>query len=135
VDSQGSSRLSSPSPTTSYGGSRISFPSATPRQTTECEGTIVGFPPSVIPLDPFSTPRMSAQLIAQKYIQSEENTSREAQESEEEEAGVPETPKRGRTPTFENSDSDDTMMEVQWREEEPYITPTKQGRKHNKGRE
>jgi len=39
---------------------------------------------------------------------------------------------------FEISDNsnneDDTMTEVEWRDEEPYMTPTKKGKKHNKGK-
>jgi len=118
VDSQESSRLSSPPPTTSYGGSQISFPEVTPRQSTRYEGSIVGFPPSALPQDPFSVPRSSAGIIAHRYIQSEENASQYAQKGVKEE-GVDETLK-GYTPIlrkFEVSDGsdseDEAMMEVE----------------------
>jgi len=83
--SDDSSELSPP-PTTSYGGSEISFPSQTPRErvatplpSTNYEGSLLGLPPSAIPQDPFSTPRASAGIIARRYIQSEENTSQDAE--------------------------------------------------------
>jgi hypothetical protein len=129
----------SPPPTTSYRGSDVSFPAETPRATTVYEGSIVGFPPSAIPLDPFSTPRLSGSggIIAQRYIQSEENTGKNATEESEEEEGMGETLK-GSTPIprkFEISDSEDeAMTEVEWRDEEPYMTPTKKGKKRNKGK-
>jgi len=70
------SELSPPPPTTNYGGSEISFPSQTPREkvlsplpTTNYEGSLLGLPPSALPQDPFSTPRVSAGIIAQRYIQ------------------------------------------------------------------
>jgi len=138
LDSQGLSRLSSPPPTTDYGGSGISFPAETPRATTVYEGSIVGFPPSAIPLDPFSTPRLSGSggIIAQRYIHSEENINQNATEESDEE-GMGETMK-GSTPIprkFEISDSEDkAMMEVEWRDEEPYMMPTKKGKKRNKGK-
>jgi len=143
VDSQESSRLSSPPPTTSYGGSEISFPSQTPRETVlsplpatnYSEGSLLGLPPSALPQDPFSTPRASAGIIARRYTQSEENTSQHA----EKEGGMEET-RKVYTPIarkFEVSDSsdneDDMMTEVEWRDEEPYMTPTKKGKKRNKG--
>jgi len=63
------STLSSP-PVTSCGGSNISFPSQTPGEvlpptTTSYGGSIVAMPPSALPLDPFSTPRADAGIIAQ----------------------------------------------------------------------
>jgi len=71
VDSQESSRLSSPPPITSYGGSEISFPSQTPVErvvfspsVTIYEGSLLGLPASAIPQDPFSTARASAGIIA-----------------------------------------------------------------------
>jgi hypothetical protein len=135
LDSQESSRLSSPPPTTTttdYGGSEISFPKQT--QSTKYEGSIVGFPPSAIPQDPFSTPRASAGIIARRYIQSEEDAS---QYAEEKEGGMEET-RKVYTPIprkFEISDSEDeAMTEVEWRDEEPYMTPTKKGKKRNKGK-
>jgi hypothetical protein len=137
LDSQGSSRLSSPPPTTDYGGSGISFPTETPKATTVYEGSIVAFPLSAAPLDPFTTPRLSGSggIISQRYIQSEENTSQYA--DEEEEGGMEET-RKVYTPIprkFEISDSEDeAMTEVEWRDEEPYMTPTKKGKKRNKGK-
>jgi len=134
----------SPPPTTSYGGSEISFPSQTPRErvlsplpsTNYSEGSLLGFPLSALPQDPFSTPRASAGIITRKYVQSEENVSQHA----EEEGGMEETLKVY-TPIprkFEisgSSDSEDeTMTEVEWRDEEPYMTPTKKGKKRNKGK-
>jgi len=96
----------------------------------------LGLPPSALPQDPFSTPRASAGIIALRYIQSEENTSKNA----EEEGGMEETRKVD-TPIprkFEISDSsdneDDMMTEVEWRDEEVYMTPTKKGKKRNKGK-
>jgi len=124
ITSDDSSSLSPP-PTTSYGGSSILFPEKT--QSTKYEGSLKAFPPSAMPEDPFETPRQSGSgILATRYIQSEENISKYAAESKEEE-GVLETPKRGHTPTFENSDSDDAMTEVRWREEEPYMMSTKSG--------
>jgi len=77
--------------------------------------------------DPFGTPRASAGIIAHRYIQSEENTSQYA----EEEGGMEET-RKVHTPIprkFEISDSsdseDDRMTEVERRDEEVYMTPTK----------
>jgi len=144
--SSDSTSLSSPPPTTNYGGSEISFPSQTPRErvssplpTTNYEGSIMGLPPSALNAlreDPFSTPRASAGIIARKYIQSEENTNQDA----EDEGGMEET-LRVYTPIprkFEASDSsdneDDKMTEVEWRDESPYMTPTKKGKKRNKGK-
>jgi len=124
----------SPPPTTSYGGSDISFPWRT--QSTNYEGSIVAFPPSALPEDPFSVPRKNAGIIAQRYIQSEENTSMQAEKEE----GMEET-RKVYTPIprkFEISDeskvSDEAMTEVEWRDEEPYMTPTKKGQKRNKGK-
>jgi len=136
------SSLSPPS-TTSYGGSEISFPSQTPRErvlsplpTTNYEGSLLGLPPSALPQDPFSTPRASAGIIALKYIQAEENASQHA----EKEGGMEET-RKVYTPIprkYEISDSsnneDETMTEVEWRDEEPYTTPMKKGKKRNKGK-
>ena len=103
----------SPPPTTSYGGSEISFPSQTPRErvfsplpSTNYKGSIMGLPPSALPEDPFSTPRASTGIIAQRYIQPEENTS---QHAEEEEGGA-RTQKRTYTPIprkFDISDGSD----------------------------
>jgi len=95
-DSDDSSELSPP-PTTSYGGSDISFPSQTPRErvlsplpTTNYEGSLMGLPLSALNAltdDPFSTPRASAGIIARRYIQSEENASKNV----EKEGGMEET--------------------------------------------
>jgi len=142
----GSSELSTPPPTTDYGGSEISFPSQTPRErvqsspsSTNYEGSLRGLPLSALNAlsgDPFSTPRASAGIIARRYIQSEENASQDA----EEEGGMEKT-QRVYTPIprkFEVSDSsdneDDAMTEVEWRDESPYMTPTKKGKKRNKGK-
>jgi len=147
VGSQESSRLSSPPPTTNYGGSEISFPSQTPRErissplptTNYSEGSLMGLPLSPLNAlmeDPFSTPRASAGTIARRYIRSEENTTQYA----EEEGGMEET-RKVHTPIprkFEASDSsdneDNSMTEVEWRDESPYMTPTKRGKKRNKGK-
>jgi len=143
--SDDSSELSPP-PTTSYGGSEISFPSQTPRErvmsprpSTNYEGSPMGLPLSALnelTEDPFSTPRASTGIIARRYIQSEENATQNA----EEEGGMEET-RKVYTPIprkFEVSDSsnneDDAMTEVEWRDESPYMTPTKQGKKRNKGK-
>jgi len=142
----GSSELSTPPPTTNYGGSEISFPSQTPRErvqsplpSTNYEGSLAGLPLSALnelTEDPFSTPKASAGIIARRYIQSEENASQYA----EEEGGMEET-RKVHTPIprkFELSDSsdneDDMMTEVEWRDESPYMTPTKKGKKRNKGK-
>jgi len=124
--------VQSPRPTTDY--SLISFPSQTPQQLTEYERSIAGFPPSAAPQDPFETPRASGQsILVKRYIQLEENVSMHAaMEEEEKEGGVPNTLRRSGTPTFENSDGDDAMTEVEWRDEEVYLTPTKKGKKRNK---
>jgi len=75
--------------------------------------------------------------LAASYIHSEENTDTQAASSEEEEGGVAETLKVS-TPIprkFEISDSEDEAMTlVEWRDEEPYMTPTKKGKKRNKGK-
>ena len=138
-----SSELSPPL-TMSYGGSEISFPSQTPGEgvlsplptTNYSEGSLLGFPLSALPQDLFSTHRASAGIIARKYIQSEENASQHA----EQEGGMEETLKVY-TPIprkFEISGSsdceDETMTEVEWKDEEPYMTPTKEGKKRNKGK-
>jgi len=134
----------SPLPTTNYGGSEVSFTSQTPRErvssplpaTNYSEGSLLGFPPSALPQDPFSTPRASAGIIARRYIQSEENASQNA----EREGGVEETRKvyTSIPRKFEVSDSsdneDDAMTEVEWRDEEPSMTPTRKGKKRNKGK-
>jgi len=136
----------SPPPTTSYGGSEISFPSQTPRErvfsplpSTNYEGSLMGLPLSALnelTEDPFSTPKASAGIIARRYIQSEENASQYV----EKEGGMEET-RKVYTPIprkFKVSDSsdseDDTMTEVEWRDESPYMTPTKKGKKRNKGK-
>jgi len=137
LDSQGSSRLSSPPPTTDYGGSEISFPQQTQQQSTKYEGSILGFPPSAIPEDPFMTPREGAGIIARKYIQSEESQHATV-ESEEEGMGETRkvfTPIPRKFEISDNSDaSDEAMTELEWRDEEPYMTPTKKGKKRNKGK-
>jgi len=141
--SDDSSELSPP-PTTNYGGSEISFPSQTPRErvlspapvTIYSEGSLLGLPPSALPQDPFSTPRASVRIITRRYIQSEENATQYAKE----EGGMEET-LRVHTPIprkFEVSDSsdseDDKMTEVECRDESPYMTTTKKGKKRNKGK-
>jgi len=144
--SDDSSELSPPPSTTNYGGSEISFPSQTPRErvqsplpSTNYEGSLMGLPLSALNAitdDPFSTPRASAGIIARRYIQSEENASQYA----EKEGGMEET-RKVYTPIprkFEASDSsdneDDMMTEVEWRDESPYMTPMKKGKKRNKGK-
>ena len=134
------SSLSSP-PTTNYRGSEIQFPSQTPRDeippvSTLYGGSVVAMPPSAIPQDPFSIPRASGGIIAQRYIQSEEHASQFVEKEE----GMEET-RKVYTPIprkFELSDSsdneEDAMTEVEWRDEEPYMTPTKKGKKRNKGK-
>jgi len=130
----------SPPPTTRYGGSEISFPSQTPRENilspspvTNYEGSLLGLPLSALPEDPFSTPRASAGIIACRYIQLGENISQYTEETE----GMEETPGT-HTPIlrkFKISDcSDDALTEVEWRDELPYLTPTKKGKKPNKGK-
>ena len=135
----------SPPPTTSYGGSEISFPSQTPREeavspvpTTIYGGSTIAMPPSAFSIDPFLTPRTSGKsILATRYIQSEENINIQVVDSEEEEGGVAETMKIS-IPIprkFEISDSDDEVMtEVEWRDEEPYRMLTKKGKKRNKGK-
>jgi len=132
------SELSLP-PITSYGGSEISFPSQTPRQSilspltsmNYSEGSLLGLPLSALPQDAFLTPRASAGMIAPRYIQSEENASQYVEREE----GMEET-RKVYTPIpgkFEISDSsDDAMTEVEWRDKSPYMTPTKMGKKRNK---
>jgi len=134
----------SPPPTTSYGGSEISFPSQAPRERVMSplptrnyrKGSLLGLPPGALPKDPFSTPRASAGIIACKYIQVEKNASQHT----EKEGGMEETRKVD-TPIlkkFKISDDsdheDDTMTEVEWRDEEPYMTPTKTGKSAIRGR-
>ena len=131
--------------TTDYRGSDISFPKqtqpsgqrvSTPCPTTSYGGSILAMSPSALPMNPFSTPRANTGIIAQRYIQSEENTSQHV----EKEGGMEET-RKVYTPIprkFEISDdsevSDEVMTEVEWRDEEPYMTPTKKGKKRNKGK-
>jgi hypothetical protein len=132
IPSDTGSPLSSP-PTTSYGGSDISFPQRT--QSTQYEGSVVAFPPSALPVDPFSTPKASAGIIAKRYIQSEEDASQNAI-TDEEEGGMGET-RKVYTPILRKSEisgsEDDVMTEVEWREEEPYMTPTKKGKTAQSG--
>jgi len=135
-----------PPPTTNYGGSEISFPSQTPRErglppspSTNYEGSLKGLHLSALNAlteDPFSTPRASAGIIARRYIQLEED----ATQNVEDEGGMEET-RKVYTPIprkFEVSDSsdneDDMRTEVEWRDESPYMTPTKKGKKRNKGK-
>jgi hypothetical protein len=74
VDSEVSSELSSPPPTTDYGGS------------------ILAMPPSAISQVPFATPGTSGKsILAARYIQLEEDTGQNAASSEDEEGGVEET--------------------------------------------
>jgi len=142
--SDDSSELSPPPTTTNYGGSEISFPSHTPMErvdsplpsTNYSEESLLGLPLSALPQDPFSTPRAIAGIIARKYIQSEENVS----QHKEKEVGMEET-RKVYTPIprkfkiSDGSDSeDDTMMEVEWRDEEVYLTPTKKGKRRNEGK-
>jgi len=132
----------SPPPTSNYGGSEIQFPPQTPRDEVSSVpsmsygGSIVAMPPSALPIDPFLTPRASTGIIAQRYIQSEEIISNHAEKEE----GIEET-RKVYTPIprkFEISDdsevSDEAMTEVEWRDKEPYMTPTKKGKKRNKGK-
>jgi len=111
-------------------------PTTMSNKSTVYEGSILAMPPSALPMDPFSTPKATTGIIAQRYIQSEENTSQHA----EKEGGMEET-RKVYTPIprkFEISDdsevSDKAMTEVEWMEEEPYMTPTKKGKKRNKGK-
>jgi len=127
----------SPPPTTSYGGSDVSFPQQTQEESTQYEGSLLALPPSAILQDPFSVPRESAGLIARRYIQSEEGTSQQTSENEEgmEETRKVYTPIPRKFEISDNSDNeDDAMTEVEWRSEEPYMTPTKKGKKRNKGK-
>jgi len=126
VGSIDSSRLSSPPPTTILNKSTV------------YEGSILAIPPSALPMDPFSTPRASAGIIAQRYIQSEENASQHAEKDNQE--GMDET-RKVYTPIprkFDISDSsvieEDMMTEVEWWDEDPYMMPTKKGKKRNKGK-
>jgi len=131
----------SPPPTTSYGGSEISFPSQTPRErvlsplpSTNYEGSLLGLPLSALPEDPFSVPRTSSGIIVQRYIRSEENTSQHATAEEGmEETWKVYTPIQRKVEISDDSErSDDAMTEVEWRDETPYMTPTKKGKKCNK---
>jgi len=76
ISSNDESSLSSPPPTTSYGGRDISFPSQTPVQrvstpapTTSYGGSVLAMPLSALLQNPFSTPRAGTGIIAQRYIQ------------------------------------------------------------------
>ena len=93
----------------------------------------MGLPPSAIPQDPFSTPRASAGIIARRYIQSEANTRQQVEKEE----GMEET-RKVYTPIPRKSEISDSsegaMTEVEWRDELPYMTPTKKGKKRNKGK-
>lgn len=42
--------------------------------------------------------------------------------------------KRSSTPAFQNSDWNDAMTEVERKDEEPYMMPTKTGMKRNEGK-
>jgi len=124
VGSIESSVLSSPPPTTISNKSMV------------YEGSILAMPPSALPMDPFSTPRASTGIIAQRYIPSEEDISQHAEKE-----GAMEETRKVYTPIprkFEISDdsevSDEAMTEVEWREEEPYMMPIKKGKKCNKGK-
>jgi len=134
----------SPPPTTDYGGSEVSFPSQTPRErvvsplptTNYSEGSLLGIPPSALPQDPVWTPRASIGIIARKYIQSEENASQHAAKH----GGIEEsrkvyTPIQRKFEISNSSNNEENMMtEVESRDETPYMTPTKKGKKRNKGK-
>jgi len=127
----------SPPPTTDYGEDEVSFPSR--MQSMKYEGSVLAFPPSALPQDAFLTPRVSTGIISQKYLLAEENVSQHVGKKEEEE-GMGKTWKVY-TPIqtkFDISGSsenkDDMMTELGWRDEEPYLMPTKKGKKHNKGK-
>jgi hypothetical protein len=83
---------------------------------TSYDGSIADFQLNAIPQDPVMTPQGSvkAGMITSRYIESEENTSMHA--AGEKGEGEPETPKTGCTPTWENSNSNDAMTEVEWTE-------------------
>jgi len=57
-----------------------------------------------------------------------------ALEEEEREEGEPGTLRRSGTPTFESSNENEVMTDAEWRDEEPYMTPTKKGKERNKGK-
>jgi len=56
------SALSSPLPTNDNGESEISFQAEMPEEETQYEGNVVAFSPSMLPEDPFMTPRASAGI-------------------------------------------------------------------------
>jgi len=124
VGSIDSSRLSSPPPTT------IS------NKSTVYEGSILAMLPSALLMDPFLTPRASTGIVAQRYIQSEKNISQHAEKEEEmEETWKVYTPIPRKFEISDDSEDDDEAMTVvEWREEDPYMTPTKKGKKRNKGK-
>ena len=100
------------------------------------EGSLSGLPPSALPTDSFLTPRASAGIIAHKYIESEENVSQPA----ENEWGMEETwkvytpiPRKFKI-SSDSDNEDDMMMEVEWRDETPYMTPMKKGKMRNEGK-
>ena len=96
----------------------------------------MGLPPSALPQDPFLTPRASAGIIASRYIHSEENTSQHAMEEEGmEESRKVYTPIPSKFEISDSSDNEDeTITEVEWKDEEPYMAPTEKGKNRNQGK-
>ena len=119
-------------------GSDESSELLSPPASTQYGGSILAMPPSALPMDPFSTPRASTGIIVRRCIQSEENISQHPAESKSEKEGMEKT-RKSLTPIprrLELSDdsSNEVMMEVEWRDEELYMTPIKKGKKRNKGK-
>ena len=107
-----------------------------PLPTTNFEGSLLDLSLSAIPQDPFLTPRASAGIVACKYIQLEEDVSEHAEEEEGmEETQKVYTPIQRKFEISDDSDNeDDTMTEVKWRDQKPYMTPTKKEMKRIKGK-
>jgi hypothetical protein len=148
--------------TTDYGESITAFPpSANPAsQTTDYGESIAAFPPSAIPVSqeenrqpvrpssvmtcdegriydsPWSaTPvppgnNTTRSFTVSRFLESGEKIENKKAENEE---GVLETLKRNSTIDDDENESE-VATEVDWREDEPYMTPTMPGKKRNKGK-
>jgi len=118
-------------PAMSYGGSIPAIPPSA--VATLFNEIVIAFPHSMIPVDLCMTPSASRRsMLAARYIQLEDNTSMHAVVEDEE--GVTGTVKRTHTQESLESDSDEPMIEVDLRKEEPYMTPTTTRKQYNKGK-
>jgi len=127
----------SPLQTTDYRGDEIFHPDRI--QSTMYERSVVAFPPSTIPQDSLLTPRVSVRVVAQKNILGDKNVSQYVGKNEQEE-GVKETrkvytpiPRKFETSSISGNE-DEKMTEEEPSNEEPYMTPTNEGKNLSRGK-